>query len=89
MNSCIPYTTQISFSFNLVRLLRICSRALLLIALATARGVYFALEQPLSSTMRHFPDLVALGANIRKLLKSWFEGSLSGPYYTICWPVHA
>ncbi|CAJ1425207.1 unnamed protein product [Effrenium voratum] len=46
----------------------ICSRALLLVVLATARGVFVALEQPASSTMKFFPDLVRTGKLIKKHL---------------------
>ena len=46
--------------------LRIAQRALLLLILATARGVYTVLEQPSSSTMAHFPELLMVAANIGK-----------------------
>jgi len=66
--------------------LRICSRALLLVALATCRGVYFALEQPNSSTMKFFPDLLLLGKNIKKLLNCWYVQYLPGAQ--CCIPTH-
>ncbi|CAK8993448.1 unnamed protein product [Durusdinium trenchii] len=51
----------------------LCSRALLLLLLATVRGVYTVLEQPGTSTMRYYPDLKAVAAAIQKHLggKSW------------------
>lgn len=60
--------------------LRICARALLLVALATCRGVYFALEQPQTSCMRFFPDFVALRVAIQKMFGCyWYEQFLSRP----------
>lgn len=40
---------------------RIASRALLLVVLATARGCYTLLEQPSSSMLKFYPDLVRTG----------------------------
>ena len=59
--------------------LRLCSRVCLLIILATVRGVYICLEQPLSSSMRWFPDLVATGEAIQEKLGMWWEQSLYLP----------
>lgn len=47
---------------------RLLSRALLLIALATVRGVYAVLEQPLSSTAKFYPDLLHVASAIQRLL---------------------
>ena len=60
---------------------RLCARSLLLVLLATVRGVYCLLEQPQSSTMRYFPDMVAVGEMIQKLLgpETWQSQFLWGP----------
>ena len=58
---------------------RLCSRACMLILLATIRGAYTWLEQPCTSSMRYFPDLVAVGEAIKKHLNMWGERTLSGP----------
>lgn len=59
---------------------RLCCRALLLALLATVRGVYVILEQPNSSAMRWYPDLVALGNLIRSRVdgRAWKDRFLLG-----------
>ena len=59
---------------------RLCSRACLLILLATVRGVYICLEQPMTSMMRFYPDLVATGEAISQHLGVWKQQNLSDPY---------
>ena len=60
--------------------LRICSRALLLLVLATARGVFACVEQPASSCMHVLPDAVLVKKLVMKLLgpNVWREEFLSG-----------
>ena len=59
-------------------MLRLASRALMLLILATVRGVYCCLEQPSSSTMRFFPDLLQVGELIKeRLAGEWHEQTLS------------
>lgn len=55
------------------------ARAMMLAIIATVRGVYFALEQPSSSQMNHFPDLAETGARIANLIGFWREQFLWGP----------
>ena len=58
--------------------LRLAARAFLLVVLATCRGVMVSLEQPGSSTMKFFPDLVRTGKLINQQLGSfWKEQFLS------------
>ena len=57
---------------------RIASRAVLLVILATARGVYATVEQPMTSMMKFFPDLVFAGELIGKYLGVWREQFLPG-----------
>lgn len=59
--------------------LRICCRALLLIILCTARGVYAKLEQPASSVMNYMPDFDSTGALISDHLGMWREVFLPSP----------
>ena len=74
-----PYGDQTKSYVELGSLL--CSRALLLLLLATVRGVYTVLEQPQTSTMKYFPDLIHVGKAIRALLghKTWDHRFLWGP----------
>ena len=53
--------------------LRLAARALLLVVLATCRGVLVSLEQPASSTMKFFPDLVRTGKLINEHLGSFWK----------------
>ena len=53
----------------------------MLVVIATVRGAYVALEQPSSSCMKFFPDLVAVGAAISKCINPtlWQEQFLYRP----------
>ncbi|CAK9052676.1 unnamed protein product, partial [Durusdinium trenchii] len=50
---------------------RMCSRAMMLVIIATARAAYVALEQPNSSQMKNYPDLVFTGKRIQDLIGYW------------------
>lgn len=69
---------NISSAFMTLRLL---ARSLLLALLATVRGVYVILEQPQSSRMGFYPDMVHVGNAVSKLLgrSSWNHHFLWGP----------
>ena len=62
-----------------VPFLRIAARAILLLILATSRGVHCLLEQPVTSTMRYFPDLRMAGALIEKFIGGWRRQFLPSP----------
>ena len=49
----------------------------MLVIIATVRGVFSALEQPSSSTMKHFPAVVQTGQRISELVWRWREQFLS------------
>ena len=57
-----------------------CSRAILLAILATCRAVYVTIEQPSSSQMRYYPDLVETGDRIKQLIGFWREQYLPGTW---------
>ena len=59
----------------------LCSRALLLLLLATSRGVYSLVEQPQSSTMKYYPDLIHVAKAIQSVLGrlTWDRRFLWGP----------
>ena len=46
---------------------------MLLLIIATVRGVYTSVEQPATSTMRFFPDLCATAKRIQEILGVWSE----------------
>ena len=57
---------------------RMCSRAMMLVIIATARAAYVALEQPNSSQMKNYPDLVFTGKRIQDLIGYWKDQFLPG-----------
>ena len=69
----------VGFKAELQTLLRLCARALLLAVLATVRGVYVVLEQPNSSAMKWYPDLVGLkeALNSAFCTQAWQDHFLS------------
>lgn len=60
------------------RQLRMAARAIMLMILATARGVYVLLEQPNSSTMRYFPDLMETQRRVQAEIGFWSQQFLCG-----------
>lgn len=54
---------------------------MLLLLLATVRGVYTVVEQPQSSTMKYFPDLLHVARAIGSVLgrHTWDRRFLWGP----------
>jgi hypothetical protein len=59
--------------------LRIAVRALLLLLVATCRGVYVTVEQPASSTMCFLPDFIATAKAVQQHLGIWQEQFLPDP----------
>ena len=67
--------------------LRIATRALLLIAIATVRGVYTCLEQPGSSTMKFLPPFRLIAKGVTEHLGLWKEQFLSYTQSMLQWAI--
>ena len=60
--------------------LRITARLMLLALVATVRCCWFAIEQPMSSMMTHFPYLRHVEDTLTNLL-GWYQCGLPGPHW--------